>query len=55
MLFLIRVDEYRYGKLFEELRKSAFVGRDGYLETINGANELLVRTSRQFFGIILMG
>ena len=55
MLFLLRDGESRYGKLFEYLRKAYFVERYKYTETINGAYELLVRTSRQFGGIILGG
>ena len=39
MLFLLQADEYRYGQLFEAMRKAAFVGRDEYPETINVAYE----------------
>ena len=52
---MLREDKSRYGQLFEDTNKSDFVGRDEYPETINGAYELLVRTSRQFGGIILRG
>ena len=55
MLFLIWADEYRYGKIFEDTRKAYFLGRDEYTETVNGAYELLVRTSRQFGGRIIRG
>ena len=55
MLFLLRVYESRYGKLFEDMSKADFVGKDEYPETINGAYELLVLASRQFGGIILRG
>ena len=51
MLFLLREDKYRYGQLFEDTKKSDFVGRDEYPETINGAYELLVRNTKQFGGI----
>ena len=37
MLFLLRADEYRYGQLFEDMRKAAFLGRNEYPEMINGA------------------
>ena len=53
ILFLIRVDDYKYVKLFEDIIKADFVGRDEYPETLNGAYELLVSTSSQFGGIIL--
>ena len=46
-------DDYRYGKLFEYIRKSYFVGRDEYARTINGGYELLVCTSRPFIWNIL--
>ena len=46
MLILLREDESRYGQLFEDQRKSYFKGRDEYPETINGAYELFVCTSR---------
>ena len=55
MLFLLQADESRYGQLFEELSKADPVGRDEYSETVKGAYELLVRTSRHFGGIILKG
>ena len=35
--------------------KADFVGGDEYPETINGAYELLLHTSRQFYGIMLRG
>ena len=41
MLFLLQSDESRYGKLFEELRKAAFVGRDEYPENVHEAYLLL--------------
>ena len=44
MIFWLRDDESIYGELFERLRKSAFVGRYEYPETIDGTYELLVRT-----------
>ena len=44
MLFLLNADESIYGKLFEDLRKAAIVGRYEYTKTINGAYELLVHT-----------
>ena len=50
MFFLLRSDEYRYGRLFDDMRKSDFVGRYEYPETINGAYELLVRTLMKFGG-----
>ena len=53
ILFLLRADEYRYKQLFEDMRKTDFVGRDEYPETINGACEVLVRASRMFGGSIL--
>ena len=37
------------------MRKAVFVVRDEYPEKINGAYELLVRTSRQFGGSLLKG
>ena len=52
---MLRVDESRYAQLLEDLRKAAFVVRDEYPETINGAYELLVSASDQFCGIILRG
>ena len=55
VLFFLREDESRYGQLFEDLIKADFVGRDEYPKTINGAYEVLLRTSRQFGGIILRG
>ena len=55
MFFLLRADKCRYGKLFEYLRGGGVVGRHEYPEAINGAYELLVRTSRQFGGSILRG
>ena len=55
MLFLLRTDKSRCGKLFGDMRKLDFVGIYEYPETINGAYELLVRTSRQFGGSILRG
>ena len=54
-MFLLQAGEYRYVQIFEDLRKVAFVGRYEYPEEINGAYELLVRSSRQFGGIILRG
>ena len=53
MLFLLRADESRYVQLFEELSKSAFIGIHEYPYMVNGACDLLVRTSRKFGGIIL--
>ena len=38
-MFLLRADESRYGQLFEDMRKAAFVGRYEYPETINGEYE----------------
>ena len=55
MFFFIWADEYRYGKIFEDTRKEYFVGRDEYTETVNRAYELLVRTSSQFGGSVIMG
>ena len=55
ILFLLRAYESRYGQLLEYSRKSDFVGIYEYPETIKGAYELLVRTSRQFGGSILRG
>ena len=52
---MLRDDEYIYGQLFEYLIKPDCVGRYEYPETINGACELLMCTSRQFGGIILRG
>ena len=43
------------GQPFEDMSKAGFVGRYECPETINGAYELLVRTSRQFGGSILRG
>ena len=34
MLFLLRADEYRHGQIFEYLKKSYFLGRDEYSESI---------------------
>ena len=47
MCFLQRADMNRYGELIEDLKKSGHRGRDEYPETIAGAYELLVRTSKQ--------
>ena len=55
MLFLLQAEKSRYGKLFGDMSKADFVGKDEYPETINGAYELLVLASRQFGGIILRG
>ena len=55
MLFLIRANESIYGHLFEDIRKTYFLRRDEYTETINGVYKLFVHNSRQFGGIILRG
>ena len=52
-MFLLQADKSRYGQLFEDMRKLAFVGRYEYPEAINGSYELLVHTSRQFGGRII--
>ena len=52
MLFLLWDNESRYGQLFEDLRKEAFVGRYRYPETSNRAYELLMSNSSQFDGNI---
>ena len=36
MLFLLRYDDYKYRKPFEDLRKQDFVERDECPETVNG-------------------
>ena len=53
MLFLLQAEKSRYGKLFGDMSKADFVGRDEYPETINGAYELLDIPSRQFGGSVL--
>ena len=55
ILFLLQAYGSRYGKIFEDLFNSDFVGRYEYAETINGSYELLVRTSSQFGGRIIRG
>ena len=55
MLFLLPVDESRYRRLFEDMRKEDFLGRDEYPEMVNGAYELLVHTSIKFGESILKG
>ena len=52
-MFLLWADEYRYGQLFGDTRKAYSKGRDEYPDTVNGAYELLVHTSRQFGGRII--
>ena len=53
MLFLLRANKYIYGQIFEDMRKSDFVGRYEYPRIIKGGYGLLVCTSSQFGGSIL--
>ena len=45
VLFFLRADESSHGKLFEDMRRAGFVGRDEHPEAINGPYELLVSNS----------
>ena len=53
VLFLLRANKYIYGQLFEDMRKSEFVGRYECPRIIKGGYKLSVCTSSQFGGSIL--
>ena len=47
LCFLLRSDESRYGELQNEIKKGIFRGRDEYPTTVEGAYDLMLKTSNQ--------